>query len=906
VKRFALLSFIALILPLGLRGQSYTLTQISAQHLYDTARQPLNGTIVVTLTDSTDTPVTYTPQGGSPSTATFTANVKNGAIQLIAGFQPFTVPAAATTSPAGIVYRIQTKDQTSTVVWTFPKTAIAQPYYSLDGYIAQADIPISGSGAPSVPHCAGGAQYTDTTAATVPWACTILTQPDNSTVWTQSPSQAAQCPGMAIAYPLIGNPYCMSPAQAYLLPGYVLGNSSARPSMAQPIIPPGGGGGSAPAPPAYAVQIANPTASALAADPYITINPTAHIFGVGTGQVPGQLSVNGGCVGTCATLTSADGVTWAMGQNLSVAGSINGVAAAFSGALTASTATLSGSLVGASANFSGDIRGATAQAAIRDNGGQVFNCLVFGADPTGATDSSTAINLALSTAQGKLVYCPAGTYKLQSSLVHPTNIYGTAGAKIQGDGPAMTIFQCTAPFTGTSCVDFVGVDPTHPNIYADGGWIRDIGFTTSGSPAGLNAIAVTGQWNFVVEHNDIVGFAGDALKWPLRLDISTNPDIYASLNNHIANNIISNNGGAGIDQECGLCAGVHMIVGNRIGVNAKDGMFIAAHGTTIISNTVFSNGSGTAGSTNVPLSQCVAGGIHLARVQTGPIGTVIKGNSDFDSNCLYQILVDNASALDISTNRFISHGKGAVWPQTQQNIPAVMVKFGFAANTVSGVNLVGNYERSDSIVAGVPDAGVDSALTMFQFDFFNVHPANVFLNVYSQATGNITPYARGGGAVITCTGTGTPACVVQQGGFYISTPAAAVPTGFGCSGTPTVALTANVVTSIDMSPVTGCTSAISYLIVTPTVYPTSNTFGVYINDGNGVFSAPPTVSTQTTLTNGGSSVTSWNSGNGLRWEQGTTPNTFNRHHDELAGITTPMEPTPQACASTKPAARPTS
>jgi Pectate lyase superfamily protein len=318
-----ILQILALLLgPAAVWPQSYTLTQISAQHLYDTARQPLNGSIVVTLTDANDNPVTYTPQGGSPSTATFTATVRNGAIQLVAGFQPFTVPAAATTTPSGILYRIQTKDQSSNVVWTFPKTPINQQYYSVDGYIAQAAVPISGTGAPSVPRCAGGAQYTDTTSSTVPWACTILTQPDNTTVWTQNPSQGAQCHGTAMAYPLVGNPYCIHPAQAYLLPGYVLGNNGATPAMAQPIVQ-SGGGGSTPAPPAFAVQLADSTASHLAADPYITINTSNHVLGVGTGSIPGSVSVNGGCTGTCATMTSADGITWNLGQNLSVAGSLS-------------------------------------------------------------------------------------------------------------------------------------------------------------------------------------------------------------------------------------------------------------------------------------------------------------------------------------------------------------------------------------------------------------------------------------------------------------------------------------------------------------------------------------------------------------------------------------------------------
>lgn len=228
MKKIALFSALALAVASCLAdAQTFTTSVISAQKLLNVDKTPLNGTVVVTLTNSSDTPVTYTPQGGSASSATFTANVVNGQIQPVSGF-PFNVPAAATTTPAGIVYRVDEINASSVTVLTLPKTLIAIQYYSLDGYIAQAGTPITGTGVPVLQNCAPGAQYTDTTATTVPYACSAPPTPDSRAVWTQNPSQNPMCPS-AVAYPATTNPYCLPSTSAYLLPGYSIANGGSQP-----------------------------------------------------------------------------------------------------------------------------------------------------------------------------------------------------------------------------------------------------------------------------------------------------------------------------------------------------------------------------------------------------------------------------------------------------------------------------------------------------------------------------------------------------------------------------------------------------------------------------------------------------------------------------------------------------
>ena len=72
---------------------------------------------------------------------------------------------------------------------------------------------------------------------------------------------------------------------------------------------------------------------------------------------------------------------------------------------------------------------------ITDKGGQVYNVKAYGADPTGVTDSTTAIQgliTALGVAGGGAIYFPAGTYKITAALVlaHPNVRVIGAGRRI--------------------------------------------------------------------------------------------------------------------------------------------------------------------------------------------------------------------------------------------------------------------------------------------------------------------------------------------------------------------------------------------------------------------------------------------------------------------------------------------
>ena len=84
------------------------------------------------------------------------------------------------------------------------------------------------------------------------------------------------------------------------------------------------------------------------------------------------------------------------------------------------------------------------------NGTTVVDVIAYGADPTGTTDSATAINntiLACKTAGGGTVLIPAGTYLVASSIS-----LALSGCNLEGDGMAVTTLKWTGTSGGTVLV----------------------------------------------------------------------------------------------------------------------------------------------------------------------------------------------------------------------------------------------------------------------------------------------------------------------------------------------------------------------------------------------------------------------------------------------------------------------
>lgn len=472
----------------------------------------------------------------------------------------------------------------------------------------------------------------------------------------------------------------------------------------------------------------------------------------------------------------------------------------------------------------GHLVGISAKAAIADKGGQVFNVKAYGCVGDGITDDTTCIQAAIDAAAGSQVFFPAGNY-LYSALSYSTNTTLAKGLKLQGSGMGQTTLTSTV--ANGYAITISGSDPAHPFVYALGGYIRDMTLTTTGSPANAQAISILSQWSFYMERVFLTAFTGpDVITYPLRNDISSNPDVYASINNVLDGVKIESNFGTGyaLDKQCGLCAAAMTVQNSRINANQQTGVYEGSHSFHYWNTTISGNG----GIQSQSVATCTGGGMVIDRVSTNPITGIIEGDADFDSNCLFHIWVKAGDLPRIRGNRFVAHANGAVWSQWSGNVPNRFIILGLTGNSQRNLDLSYNYARSDPVVAGVPNSAVDSSVAFFQIDTTGTAAGLNFIgNQYNALdnTGNFLPFSRDGGGMISCVGTGTPACTILQGGYYAATPTLTLPSTAGCTGVPTVTLTSHVITSINASGVTGCASSPLRAIISAQAYPANNSSG---------------------------------------------------------------------------------
>jgi len=133
--------------------------------------------------------------------------------------------------------------------------------------------------------------------------------------------------------------------------------------------------------------------------------------------------------------------------------------------------------------------------------GAAANVLDFGADSTGATDSSAAFTAALALNTG--VYFPAGTYLLNYVSV-PSNAF------IFGDGVNSVIKPLTADIRAAMTLSSASA-----STYIENVTIRDVKFfgdvVTSGFSEQKHLLTLNGTKNCLIENCQFVGFRGDGI-----------------------------------------------------------------------------------------------------------------------------------------------------------------------------------------------------------------------------------------------------------------------------------------------------------------------------------------------------------------------------------------------------------
>lgn len=140
--------------------------------------------------------------------------------------------------------------------------------------------------------------------------------------------------------------------------------------------------------------------------------------------------------------------------------------------------------------------------------GAVVNVLDYGADPTGATDSTAAIQAAIDSSDNSSVYVPSGTYLLNSSVV--INGVGTVegvevGRCFEGFDQGSVVFK----YTGSDYAFKINSTDTSPNIVRD---LQMGNFCVLGTSSALGAIKIAGGNNHKYYNIKCQGFTNASAK----------------------------------------------------------------------------------------------------------------------------------------------------------------------------------------------------------------------------------------------------------------------------------------------------------------------------------------------------------------------------------------------------------
>jgi hypothetical protein len=145
--------------------------------------------------------------------------------------------------------------------------------------------------------------------------------------------------------------------------------------------------------------------------------------------------------------------------------------------------------------------------------GQYVNALDYGADPTGAVDSYAALQAAITAAQGRIVYVPAGTYLVSDTLSYNTFAtfgFTSPGIKIVGDGMTKTFFDHRAANKPLIDID----SGVHGGSYTAsmGAVLAEFAIINTATTAGATGIRVLNAYEVKIDHLYIKGMTLDGIE----------------------------------------------------------------------------------------------------------------------------------------------------------------------------------------------------------------------------------------------------------------------------------------------------------------------------------------------------------------------------------------------------------
>lgn len=145
--------------------------------------------------------------------------------------------------------------------------------------------------------------------------------------------------------------------------------------------------------------------------------------------------------------------------------------------------------------------------------GQYVNVLDYGADNTGTTDTTAAIQAAIAAAAGRTVYFPAGTYIVTSTLsynVAPTQGIFSPGIRLVGDGMLKTIFDNRV--ANGPMIDIDSLDHGGSYKASMASVLREFTIKTTTSPANSTGIRVLNGYQVQIDHLFITSMTANGIQ----------------------------------------------------------------------------------------------------------------------------------------------------------------------------------------------------------------------------------------------------------------------------------------------------------------------------------------------------------------------------------------------------------
>lgn len=208
MKRYLIVVIICLSFLASAGAQVYTPVSangITVDNGSGTAINPPSGSTLCFLgTNQQGTPVTYTPQGGSPVAGTVCQTFTSGG-NLSGSFQ---VANAATATPIGLHYTVTISNGTTTYL-ILSKVSVSGSFFNFSTYALPGNGMASGIGYPHI-LCNQGAMWTSTTVSPGAATCAMI---GGIGSWISYPHGGSYCPaGQGYVTPQItGEPFCISP-----------------------------------------------------------------------------------------------------------------------------------------------------------------------------------------------------------------------------------------------------------------------------------------------------------------------------------------------------------------------------------------------------------------------------------------------------------------------------------------------------------------------------------------------------------------------------------------------------------------------------------------------------------------------------------------------------------------------